>query len=88
MSMKVMVIPIKVVALWTISKGLSKGLEEDLQIRGQVEAIQTTALVNRPEYWEESRRLEETCCYSVSSEKQSANAGVKNSQRSKIILRK
>ena len=32
--------------------------------------------------------LEETCCHSNSSEKPSANAGVKNSQKSKIILNK
>ena len=31
----------------------------------------------RPEYWEESWRLEETCCHSISSERPSANADVK-----------
>ena len=36
----------------------------------------------RAEYWEESWRLEETCCHSNSSEKLSANTGVKNSQKS------
>ena len=41
--MKVTVIPIIVGALGTIPKGLVKGLE-DLEIRGQVETIQTTAL--------------------------------------------
>ena len=34
----------------------------------------------RPEYWEESWRLEETCCHSSSSERPSANADMKNSQ--------
>ena len=34
-----------------------------------------------PEYWEESGRLEENCCRSDSSEKPSANASVKNSQK-------
>ena len=34
----------------------------------------------RPEYWEESWILKETCCHSNSSEKPSANADVKNSQ--------
>ena len=34
----------------------------------------------RPEYWEESWRLEETCCHSNSSEKPSAKTDVKNSQ--------
>ena len=34
----------------------------------------------RPEYWEESWRLEETCYRSNSSERPSAKTGVKNSQ--------
>ena len=40
----------------------------------------------RPEYWEKSRRLEETCCHSNSSERPSADAGVKNSQGVIIII--
>ena len=36
---------------------------------------------DRPEYWEESWRLKETWCHSNFSEKLSANAGVKNSQK-------
>ena len=36
----------------------------------------------------ESRSPEETCCHSDSSERPSANGGVKNSQRSKIIIKK
>ena len=35
----------------------------------------------QPEYWEESWRLEETCCHSVSREKPSSKIDVKNSQR-------
>ena len=42
--MKVIVIPILIGALSTITKGLIKGLE-DLEIRGQVETLQTTALL-------------------------------------------
>ena len=43
---------------------------------------------DRPEYWEESWILEETCCHSNSSEKSIANSGVKNSQRTnKLIIR-
>ena len=42
-NMKVMMIPIVVGALRTIPKGLVKGLE-NLEIRGQVDTIQTTAL--------------------------------------------
>ena len=34
----------------------------------------------RPEYWEESWRLEETCCHSNSREKPPVNADVKNSK--------
>ena len=36
-------IPIEISALGTVTKGLVQGLE-DLEIRGRVEAIQTTAL--------------------------------------------
>ena len=43
----------------TIPIGLIKRLEK-LKIRGQVKTIQTIALSDRPEYWEESWRLEET----------------------------
>ena len=43
-TMKVTVIPIVVRALGTIPKGMAKELK-DLEIRGQVETIQTTALL-------------------------------------------
>ena len=42
--MKVTVIPIAIGALGTVIKGLIQGLE-DLNIRGQMETIQTTALL-------------------------------------------
>ena len=42
--MKVTVIAIVIVALGTVSKGLVQGVE-DLEIRGQVETIQTTTLL-------------------------------------------
>ena len=42
---------------------------------------------DKPEYWEESRRPEETCCQSDSSIRPSANTGMKNSQRIiKIVI--
>ena len=44
--MKVMVIPIVIGALKMVHKGLIKGLEE-LEIRGQVETIQTTVRIMR-----------------------------------------
>ena len=78
--MKVTVLPFVIGALRTIPKGFAKRLK-DLEIRGKVETIKTT------EYWEESWRLEETCCHSNFNEKPSANAGVKNSQRSKVKVK-
>ena len=42
--MKVTVIPIVIKALGTVTKGLVQGLE-DLEIRGRVETIRTTALL-------------------------------------------
>ena len=42
-NIKVMIIPIVIGALGTVTKGLLPGLE-DLEIRGWVETIQTTAL--------------------------------------------
>ena len=50
-----------------------------------MEAIQTTASWRSARMPEESWRLE-TCCYSDSNEKLSANVGVKNSQTSKMIV--
>ena len=37
--------------------------------------------LDRPEYLEECGKLEENCCHSKSSEKPSAYAGAKNSQK-------
>ena len=42
----------------------------------------------RPKYWEESWRLEETCCRSNSSESPSAKTNVKNSLGQKEYLRR
>ena len=76
-NMKVTIVPIVIGAFDTITKRLLKG-QEDLEVGGGVETIQMTALLRTPEYWEESWRLEETCCHSNSSEKLSANTEVKN----------
>ena len=43
-NMKVTIVPIVIGALGTVTKGLLKGLE-DLEVGGQVETIQTTALL-------------------------------------------
>ena len=42
--MKVMILTIVIGALGTVTKGLLKGLE-DLEVGGQVDTIQTTALL-------------------------------------------
>ena len=74
--MKVTIVPIVIGALGTITKGLLKGLE-DLEVGGQVETIQMTALLRTAII---PRRVQETCCDSDSSEKPSANTDVKNSK--------
>ena len=56
------------------------GLEE-IEIAGRQETIQTTA--DRPEYWEQFWRPEETCTHSKSNERPSANTGMKNLHNSK-----
>ena len=43
-NMKVTIIPIVIGAFGTVTKGLLKGLE-DLEVRGRVEIIQTTAFL-------------------------------------------
>ena len=75
--MKMTMIQIVIGALETVTKGLIKGLE-DLEIRGLVEIIQTTVFLDRPEYGEESWRLD-TCCHLNSNERPLANADVKYS---------
>ena len=70
------IIPIVIGALSTVTKGLVQGLE-DLEIRGQVETVQTTALLRLARILRRVWRLEETCCHLNSSEKLS---------RSKIMI--
>ena len=59
-NMKVTILLIVSGALARVTKGIVKGLE-DLEIRGQVETIQTTVLLR----WDESWRLEETLIQAV-----------------------
>ena len=68
--------------LGIILKGLIKRLE-DLEKRGQVATIQTKALLRSARIL---RRVLETYCHSHSSKKPSANTGVKNFKRHKIML--
>ena len=76
--MQVTSIPIVISAYGTVTKGLLKGLE-NLEVGERVETIKLLYYWERPEYWEESWRLEETCYHSNSSERPSANADMKNS---------
>ena len=84
-NMKMTVIPIVIGMLSTVTKGLVQGLKE-LEIRTQWRPSKWQNCWDWPEYWEDSWRLEETCCHSNSSERSSADASVKNSQRNKIII--
>ena len=59
-NMKVMMIPTVISMLSTVAKGLVQGLE-DLEIRGWVETIQTTALLRSDRIL---RRVLDTCCHS------------------------
>ena len=74
-NMKVTIIPIVIGAFGTVTKGLLKGLE-DLEIRGQVETIQTTALLRTARIL---RRVLKTSCHLNSSERPSSKTDVKNS---------
>ena len=81
-NMQATIIPIVIGVFGTLTKGLLKGLE-DLEDGGRVETIQN--YWERPEYEEESWRLEETCYHSDSSEKPLANVDVKSSNEWIII---
>ena len=59
-------IPVAIGALGMIFWGFLMGLEK-------------LKIGYRPKYLDESKRLEETCCLSNSSERPSANADLKNS---------
>ena len=77
-NMKLTIIPIVIGALGTVTKGLVQELE-GLEIRGDWRPSKLLHYWERPEYWEEFCRLQETCCHSNSSERLSAKTGVKNS---------
>ena len=67
--------PIVIGAFGTVTKGFLKGLEY-LEVGGRVETIQTTTILRTARIL---RRVLETCCHSNSSERPSANTGMKNS---------
>ena len=83
--MKVTILPIVIGEFGTVTKGLLKGLE-DLAVGARVETIQTTTLLRTTDYWEESGRLEETCCHTISSKRPSSNADVKNCNDYIVII--
>ena len=74
-NMKVTIILIVIGTFGTVTKRLLKGLE-DLEVGGQVETIQTTALLRMARIL---KRVLKTCCHSNSSERPSAKTDVKNS---------
>ena len=80
--MKLTVISIVSGALGTISEGLLKGME-DLKIRRQEETIQTTALSRSVRIAGDLRKLAVT---PTPGKNHITNAGVKNYQRSKMII--
>ena len=83
--MKVTVIPIIIDGLGKVIKGLVRGLE-DLEIRGQMETIQTTALLRSARILRRILETEETCCQTDFREKPSNKAGMKNSQKIEVII--
>ena len=82
--MKAMVIRIIIGALGTVIKWLEKRLK-DLEVRGCVKTIQTTALLRSDRILKKVLEIGVTCCHSDSSERPLSNADVKNSQGIKII---
>ena len=72
------IIPIVIGAFGTATKGLLKDLE-DLEVSDREETIQTTALLTTARILRRVLEIEETCCYSNSSERPSAYAYVKKS---------
>ena len=77
-NMQVTIIPIVIGAFGTVTKELLKGLED---LGDEWRPFKLQHYWEWPKYWEESCRLEETCCHSNSSEKPSAKTDVKNFQR-------
>ena len=83
--MKVTVIPIAICALSTVTKGLVQGVK-DLEIRGRVETIQTSASLRSARILRRVLETWRTCCRLDLSKRPSANAGEKSSQMIIIII--
>ena len=78
-NMKVTIIPIVIGAFGKVTKGLLKDLEDLEDLVTEWRPSRQQHYWKRPEYWEKSWRLEETCCHSNSSERPSDVADMKNS---------
>ena len=76
--MKVAIIPIVIGAFGTVTKGLLKAWRV-WKLADEWRPSKLLHYWERPEYWEESWRLEETCSHSIYSERPSTNVDVKNS---------
>ena len=76
--MMVTIIPIVICAFGTVTKGLLKGLE-DLEVRGRVESIKTTALLRTGQKTEKRTGDLWRLAITQTRERLSANAEVKNS---------
>ena len=81
--MKVTIIPIVIGTFGTVTKGLLKGLE-DLEVGDRVDTIQTTASLKTVSILRRVQETEKTCCHSNYSERPSAYADVKNSNKTLI----
>ena len=68
--MKITITPIVIGAFVTVSKGLLKVLE-DMEIKGREDKSKLQHYWERPEYLEESWRLEVTFCHSGPNERPS-----------------
>ena len=78
-NMQVTIIPIVIGAFGTVTKGLLRGLEY-LEVSGTGGDHPNDSIIENGQNTEKSPgRLEETCCYSDTCEKSSANAVVKRS---------
>ena len=68
-----------------VTQVLIQGLK-DLEIRGRIETIQTTALLRTARILRRVLEIEETFCHSNSSERPPVNADVKKSKGVIIII--
>ena len=84
-NMKMMIVSITIGALGTVTKGLVQGLE-DLEIRGRVETIQTTALLRSGRILRRSPGDLRRLAVAQTNERPSANADAENIQGLSIIM--